>query len=309
MIRTLPLVAAVLLTTSGTGFAQEFDPLLGDQPSQLQQTGLTPPTVLSEGYSPGGEDILVTQLLGQGVFTSDADDAEQVGTITNLVVTSGQGVSAVVLSVGGFLGLGEKDVTVDFGQLEWTALENGSRRWVLATTAEALSAAPAFIWADSEETTGEPALTPEEEQEQMAEGDPNAAPVDPSLTTDQPVSAQAVPLDRSGFTEFDETGLSADELLGIAVYGINDELIGSIGDVLPSADGGFDALVVDVGGFLGIGAKPVAVAFENLTFSADTFGNRYLFLNTTREQLETQSPYDAQTYAAQRETQRMVITP
>lgn len=71
----------------------------------------------------------------------------------------------------------------------------------------------------------------------------------------------------------------------------------------------FDAVIVDVGGFLGLGAKPVAVGFDNLAFSADTFGNRYLFINASREELEAQTAYDPATYEAERETQRMVITP
>lgn len=279
-------------------------------PSELQQSGLTPPTVLSQGYATGGEDVLVTQLLGQKVFASIDADSEEIGTITDMVVTSGQGISAVVISVGGFLGVGEKDVAVDFAQLEWAAREDGSRHWVLETTAESLTAAPAFIWSDSEETTGEPALTTEEEEAQLVDGDPNAAPVDPSLTTDQPDRPQiTTPLDRSGFTDFDEAGLTADDLRGIGVYGINDEQIGTIGDIITNTDGSFDAVIVDVGGFLGLGAKPVAVGFENLAFSADTFGNRYLFINASREQLETQPPYDPATYEADRAAQRMVITP
>jgi hypothetical protein len=248
--------------------------------------------------------------LGETVFSSIADDAEEIGTINDMVVTSGEGLSAVVIGVGGFLGVGTKDVAVDFSQLEWGLREDGSRRWVLEATAETLAAAPAFIWGESEEATGEPALTPEQEQEQLVEGDPNATPVDPALTTDQP-EAQGTPsaVDRTGFSEFDETGLTAEELRGIGVYGINDQLIGSIGDVITNQDGSFDAVIVDVGGFLGLGAKPVAVGFDNLAFSADTFGNRYLFLNTTREQLESQTEYNPQTYAAERESQRMVITP
>ncbi|MGB3337826.1 MAG: PRC-barrel domain-containing protein, partial [Devosia sp.] len=88
-----------------------------------------------------------------------------------------------------------------------------------------------------------------------------------------------------------------------------DEQIGTIGDIVTNPDGSFDAVIVDVGGFLGLGAKPVAVGFDNLAFSADTFRNRYLFLNATREQLETQATYDPATYSAERESQRMVITP
>ncbi len=310
MLRPLLSASALALMLGQPALAQEA--VAPAAPSQLEQSGLTPPTLLSEGYTTGGEDVLVTQLLGQTVFSSAEDEAEEIGTINNMVVTSGLGISAVVIGVGGFLGVGEKDVAVDFSELEWTLLEDGSRRWVLATTADALGQAPAFIWADSEETTGEPALTPEQEEQQLVEGDPNATAIDPALTTDQPettTTTQPAPIDRTGFSDFDENGLTAEELRGIGVYGINDELIGTIGDIIPNADGSFDAVIVDVGGFLGLGAKPVAVGFENLAFSADTFGNRYLFLNTTREQLEAQSAYDPATYPADRQAQRMVITP
>ena len=254
--------------------------------------------------------MLVTRLLGETVFSSIDDTAEEIGTITDMVVTSGLGISAVVVSVGGFLGVGEKDVAVDFAQLEWAQRDDGSRRWVLATTADALAAAPPFAWTDSEALTGETALTPEEEEDQLVEGDPNATDVDPALTTDQAERPTiSTPVDRTGFSEFDETGLSAEDLRGIGVYGINDELIGTIGDVVANPDGTFDAIIVDVGGFLGLGAKPVAVGYDNLVFSADTFGNRYLFLNTTREQLENQPTYDPATYADQQESQRMEISP
>lgn len=279
-------------------------------PSELEQSGLTPPTVLSQGYSAHGQDVLVTQLIGQMVYSSTEDNAEEIGEITDMVVTSGQGISAVVISVGGFLGVGEKQVAVDFTQLTWAERADGSRRWVLETTVETLTEAPAFIWGESEENTGDPALTTQQEEAQLVDGDPNAVPVDPALTTDQPERTQiSTPVDRSGFTEFDEAGMTAEELRGIGVYGINDEQIGTIGDILLNTDGSFDAVVVDVGGFLGLGAKPVAVGFDNLVFSSDTFGNRYLFINANREQLEAQPEYDAATYEADRQVQRMVIAP
>jgi hypothetical protein len=299
----LPALAFLLTPTA---FAQEAAPAA---PSELEQSGLTPPTVLSEGYSTRGQDTLVTRLLGQKVYSGIADDAQEIGTISDMVVTSGQGISAVVIGVGGFLGIGSKDVAVDFAQLDWAEREDGSRRWVLETTVEALTAAPAFIWTDSEEANG-PAMTPEQEQAQMAPGDPNAAPVDPDLTTDQPdTPAASAPLDRTGLTDFDGSTLTADELRGTGVYGIDDEPIGSIGDVVTTPDGAIDALVVDVGGFLGLGAKPVALGYDNLHFSSDTSGARYLFINASREQLEAQAAYDPKTYADDRGNQRMEIVP
>jgi hypothetical protein len=304
MFRSLILIGATTLLIV-PAFGQAAAPV-----TELEQSGLTPPTVLSQGYAASGQDALVTGLLGETVFSSVDDTAEEVGTITDMVVTSGLGISAVVLSVGGFLGIGEKDVAVDFTQLEWAQRDDGSRRLVLKTTAEALAAAPAFAWADSEAMTGETALTPEQEEEQLVEGDPNATDIDPALTTDQAERpAITTPVDRTGFSEFDETGLAAEDLHGIGVYGINDEQIGTIGDIVTKPDGSFDAVIVDVGGFLGLGAKPVAVGYDNLVFSADTFGNRYLFLNATREQLESQTVYDPATYANERASQRMVIVP
>ena len=306
MLRSLVTAPAIALLLIAPAFGQVAAPA-----TELEQSGLTPPTVLSQGYAASGQDVLVTRLLGETVFSSIEDSAEEIGTVSDMVVTSGLGISAVVISVGGFLGVGEKDVAVDFVQLEWAQREDGSRRWVLATTADALAAAPAFAWSDSEAMTGQTALTPQEEEDQLVDGDPNdTTDIDPALTTDQSERPTiTTPLDRSGFSEFDETGLTAEDLRGIGVYGINDEQIGTIGDVIANPDGSFDAVVVDVGGFLGLGAKPVAVGYDNLVFSADTFGNRYLFLNTTREQLEIQPAYDPATYADQRETQRMLISP
>ncbi|MHA6690848.1 PRC-barrel domain-containing protein [Devosia sp. A449] len=307
MLRPFLTATALALLLASPALGQAAAPVA---PTELQQSGLTPPTVLSQGYAAGGEDVLVTQLLGQTIYSAVEDPAENIGTVTNLVVTAGLGISAVVVSVGGFLGVGEKEIAVDFAQLEWAMRDDGSRRWVLPTTAELLTAAPAFIWSDSEETTGKPALTTQEEEDQLVDGNPNATAIDPALTTDQPESpAIGAPLDRTGFSDFDESGLTADQLRGIGVFGVDDQQIGTIGDIITNADGSFDAVIVDVGGFLGLGAKPVAVGFDNLAFSSDTFGNRYLFLNTTSTQLEAQATYDPTTYANDRASQRMVINP
>jgi len=300
--------STLTLMLAPAGFAQEAAQLAPS--SELARTGIVAPTVLSRGYVVTGADTLVTKLLNKSVFTSAADDAEEVGTIVDLVVTPSIGISAVVIGAGGFLGLGAKDVAVDFAQLQWLEASDGTYRWVLATTAEALRAAPAFIWADSVETTGEPALTPAEEEAQLVDGNPNATTIDPALTTDQPAREDTgIAVDRANLADFDTAGLTSEEMLGIGVYGIDDQQIGTIGEVLANDDGTIDAIIIDVGGFLGLGAKPVAVGYENLTFSTDTRDNRYLFINATREQLETQPTYDAATYAQDRATQRMIFTP
>jgi sporulation protein YlmC with PRC-barrel domain len=54
----------------------------------------------------------------------------------------------------------------------------------------------------------------------------------------------------------------APKLIGIDVYGSDNQKVGKIKDVLMSHDGKADAVVIGVGGFLGIGSKDVAVPFQ-----------------------------------------------
>lgn len=54
------------------------------------------------------------------------------------------------------------------------------------------------------------------------------------------------------------------DLEGKAVYGAENESIGEISDVLVSQDGSINAVIIGVGGFLGIGEKNVAVDMSAL---------------------------------------------
>ena len=57
-------------------------------------------------------------------------------------------------------------------------------------------------------------------------------------------------------------------------------------------DSKVDAVIIDVGGFLGIGEKEVAVGMDNLAFMTDKDGKKYLYTNFTKEQLDAQPAYD-----------------
>ncbi|MBJ6126548.1 PRC-barrel domain-containing protein [Microvirga splendida] len=57
---------------------------------------------------------------------------------------------------------------------------------------------------------------------------------------------------------------SASELIGKDVMGANNEDIGEIGDVLIDRNGQVRAVVVDVGGFLGIGETHVAIPMQQV---------------------------------------------
>ena len=56
---------------------------------------------------------------------SSVEDNEDIGTITDLVIDEDGQINAVVVGVGGFLGMGEKNVAIEWDSLELTKDEDG----------------------------------------------------------------------------------------------------------------------------------------------------------------------------------------
>ncbi|WP_052951891.1 PRC-barrel domain-containing protein [Devosia soli] len=126
----------------------------------MEETDVNEPWDMSKGYVAADTDNLGTRLIGQPVYSSAGDDAEEIGSINDLVFSEGGQIEAVVIGVGGFLGIGEKNVAVDFNSLEFTLAADNTERWVLPTTADALTAAPDFVWEEDEPADADDAMAP-----------------------------------------------------------------------------------------------------------------------------------------------------
>lgn len=69
---------------------------------------------------------------------------ERIGDINDLVFDRSGRISTVVLGVGGFLGMGEKNVGVPYGALTYSVSKDGARLIVVDLSKDALKAAPNF---------------------------------------------------------------------------------------------------------------------------------------------------------------------
>ncbi|ODN69240.1 PRC-barrel domain-containing protein [Methylobrevis pamukkalensis] len=83
----------------------------------------------------------------------------------------------------------------------------------------------------------------------------------------------------------------ASELMGESIYNSQDEGIGEVTDVIATEDGQIKALVVGVGGFLGIGTKDVAVNYDKFVVVSDNENTTRVVLDTNRESLESAPEY------------------
>lgn len=162
--------------------------------------------------------------------------------------------------------------------------------------AQAPAAAPSDnMMAPANPPAGDAAQPPADQPPAASAPADNAAPA-----AGEPANAD---VDMSTLSPVDLATLKGDDLKGMDVVNSAGEKIASVNDFVLNDDGKIDAIIVDFGGFLGIGTKQVAVAFEGANVMADDNNNRYLVVNTSKEQLEAQPAYNKDDYAANRDTQ------
>ena len=84
----------------------------------------------------------ISDYYNQSVY--DPQD-NKIGDVKDLLVSKNGNIDAAIIGVGGFLGVGEKNVAVPFNALKLTD-KNGKRYLVLNTTKEALKSAPGYTF-------------------------------------------------------------------------------------------------------------------------------------------------------------------
>ncbi|SOE18655.1 PRC-barrel domain protein [Hoeflea halophila] len=250
-------------------------------------------------------DNLASNLIGSAVYGSAAEDADMIGDINDIVITPEGDVASIIVGVGGFLGIGEKDVAVDYKTIEW--VDRDGERWLVANmTREQLEAAPAY---DRSALYNEARSTDEEMNAtgQMAAEDRTAENIAEGESAVETAEEKTTTIDRSAMTQVTTDDLTAENLIGRTVYSSTDESIGEVGDVLLTADNKVEGFILDVGGFLGMGEKQVAVSPENLDIRADANGDLTIFTPFTQEQLEAQKEYSEENWEAERDTMILVV--
>lgn len=81
---------------------------------------------------------------------------------------------------------------------------------------------------------------------------------------------------------------------GVIAYDSNREWVGEVGSVLVDDQDQVVAAVIDVGGFLGIGEKEVAIAIDDLSVLRAVDGNEVqVVVNATEAELKAMPTYDS----------------
>jgi hypothetical protein len=367
---------AILVALSGTAMAETHSAAMG-------------------GVMADQTDFFASDLIGMRIYNTEARvegettvaagaeaEWEDIGEINDIIITADGDVRAVILGVGGFLGMGERDVTVSMDDITiLTEDGNPDERFLVVSTSKAeLEQAPAFernmdremndgetameTSSTTTTATGDTQLIVENEAEELeqdvetaatdaeraidstameteqamenaeaeteqvlenaeaeteqvlenAEAETAEALENVETGTEQVIAEGAAEIDeetrelarddtmlsrpaveREGYAEVEMAEfqqLTADMLEGSYVYGVNDETVGEIDALILDDNGQVSEVVVNVGGFLGLGEKPVAVSFDELQILRNQTGDDLrVYIDATEEGLEAKPEY------------------
>jgi hypothetical protein len=175
MIRTISQAALALFLVSVPASVLAQNAPASDPATQPPATALpdatakeSPPTpVEGQVIMQDTSTLLASSIIGGSVY-SPAN--ESIGDVNDLVVKPSGEIEAVVVGVGGFIGIGEKDVAIALNRFTMEPTEDlSSTKLVLNATKEELEAAPAFKSAYSQKLE-------QEVQKQSALGNNPATP-------------------------------------------------------------------------------------------------------------------------------------
>jgi len=277
MKRILASSALALMMSTTGAFADAHDEIFMTQPGDMQ--------------------ILGSEFIGARVYVSETefDDTyeymegaekewDDVGEINNIILSRNGAVKGVVIGVGGFLGIGEKDVAVSMDQIRFIADGDNANDYFLVFTSSkaALEAAPDW----------------DRRTERMRADRLEKTQTAVRTEANRPMTNMAAlnGVERKGYAviEVEEVGkMKASDLIGTRVYGIENENVGEVGDIILSPNGTGRVAIVDVGGFMGIGEKPVAIPMKELRIMRETDGDDLrVYIDATEQRLETMPKYE-----------------
>lgn len=307
-----------------------------------------------------GPSVSASDLIGARIYASEAaldgdsftgvqEGWDDIGEVNDVILGRDGTVDAVLVDIGGFLGIGERQVAVDMAALrfvqdsstdadDWFLVMQADRGvldaappWPAAgsgadatsgmtetpvvpdtsagddsTTAPDATASGTDTTAATDTTAGTDSTTAPDATasdtdtaaatdttasgtdttaatDTTASGTDTTATMDPATGTTGDVATAPLP---EGYSAIAPDALTAEMLTGANVHDMNDATIAEVSDLVLTPEGQATDVVVDVGGFLGIGAKQVAIPMDRVTVAQNADGAVQVYVDMTKDELK-----------------------
>ena len=275
---------AIVLSMSGAALAESHSTSMGKGAFgsvEASQSDFFASDLIGMRIYKVEKDMDETQPIADGAET----EWDDIGEINDLIVDADGNVTAVILGIGGFLGIGERDVSVSMDAIKVLREDGDSddRFLVVNTTREELEAAPEFDRDMDEEM--------EADAEAAAENTESEAEAAVDADKDREMLMRPA-VERDGYVDADYATLTADKMEGARLYGVNDEDVGEVETLILDDSGKITHVLADIGGFLGMGERTVKLSFEELQVVRNESGDEFrIYVDSTEEALENLPEY------------------
>ncbi|SMP73593.1 PRC-barrel domain-containing protein [Desulfonatronum zhilinae] len=237
-----------------------------------------------------GKDVYVTRESDvPKSVTEEPQGWENIGSVDDFIVTRDGDVQAVLIDVGGFLGMGGRTVAVDMKALEVVGREGQDDFYLVLpeTSKEQLENAPEY---QAERTMGQRGR--DNQREMRQEGRMDTQQKDRQVVTESGRSQRATEVQpQEGYQRVSSGLITADDLQGASVYGSNNESLANVKQVLMTPEGKVERLIVDVGGFLGMGARSIAIDVNEADIHKDANNDVRVYIPMSEQELRQMPVY------------------
>lgn len=229
--------------------------ILAAAPVALAANQTTPTGAQTQSAPPIDAD----RLIGKDLINPKG---EKVGEIESVLIDQNNIVAGIVVGVGGFLGIGERDVAIDWRQV---SVVNGGEKVTTTLTAEELKAMPPYEYKDGNAKSTS-YFDPDYIQ-QRASTMADDATTAMNNAVDETKKMAGVAADKitgNGKAEgwVVATGdVTASHLMGAEVVDARGEEVGEVDDVVLAKDG--PKLVLDTGKLSGAGSEKVVLKLDD----------------------------------------------
>lgn len=288
------------------------------QTGAAPQSGQTQPQAQDQSPIVLGESVQISDLIGKRVFMArhaevqpgteqdlstrtqtnqggtgfgdtvnraqpDRDQPQMVGVIRDVILNADGDAEGLIIDAGGYLGIAANEIRLPMQyvnlvpdtQLDWqqTGQQAGQQEQASLQDAEAFSVV----------YTGEPEAF--QQSERFDEAQSTAA----GETRGSGTWGQADQQPR----EVNFSDVSTEELLGAPVYGSQNEWIAEVSELSLGQNGEIENVIIDVGGFLGIGTKPVALTMQDVQLRAYGGNELRAYVPYTEEELDRMETWES----------------
>ncbi len=275
--RTL-VVAGVLATimTAGASVA-------------LAQNATTTPAVTTDTgdtNNVGVGAVDAGKLINENVYDAKGD---KVGDIESVIVDPSGKVTQVVLDVGGWLS-SDKRISVPWKDLK----ANADGKITTSMSKEQAQAAATYAYRQDtlrgkvQTTSGDLYAN----NGTSGAGAPTTGQAVTNGNTSQNASQQNSSSTFGTPVKNADGSLNASQVIGMKVVNNSDESIGKVGELVLGSKGAVTGVVVDVGGFLGIGTHPVMLGWKQVKV-VDKDGTTEAMVDMSKDQLKQMPAYSA----------------